>query len=47
MFVQRNEMSREANNAQAEEVNVGNMVNDLLRSFIDIFNGSEFLRMRA
>ena len=30
-----------------QQPNVENMVNDLLRSFMDIFTGHEFLRMRT
>lgn len=39
MFINRNQGN--------EDQSVENLVNGLLRSFMDIFTGHEFLRMRA
>ena len=44
VFINR---GREGEQQNREQPNVENIVNDLLRSFMDIFTGHEFLRMRA
>ena len=43
VFINR---GREGEQQNREEPNVDNIVNDLLRSFMDIFTGHEFMRMR-
>ena len=43
--VGENEESHQRSEAMAGQIE--NIVNDLMRSFIDIFNGREFLRMQT
>lgn len=46
MFVNRGD-GTQTQDSQGQQPNVDSLVNDLLRSFMDIFTGHEFLRMRA